>query len=52
MLPEIRMARVVDAIVSHRLKKLSCVAAAQALGMSERHFRRLQDVDEEEGRSG
>ena len=46
------MARVVDAIVSHRLKRLSCVAAAEALGMSERHFRRLRDVYEEEGADG
>ena len=46
------MARIVDAIVSHRLKKLSCVAAAEALGMSERHFQRLRDVYEEEGASG
>ena len=46
------MARIVDAIVSHRLKRLSCVAAAAALGMSERHFRRLRDVYEEEGAEG
>ena len=46
------MARIVDAIVSHRSKKLSCVAAAQVLGMSERHFRRLRDVYEAEGADG
>ena len=52
MLPEIRMARLVDAIVSHRLKKLSCVAAAEVLGMSERHFRRLRDVYDADGPAG
>lgn len=52
MLPEIRMARIVDAIVSHGLKRLSCVGAAELLGMSERHFRRLRDVYEESGPEG
>ena len=51
-MPEIRMTRIVEAIVSHRLKKLRCVAAAQVLGMSGRHFRRLRDVYEEEGAGG
>ena len=52
MLPEIRMARIVDAIASHRSRKLSCVDAALLLGISERHFRRLRDVYEAEGAEG
>ena len=42
MLAEVRMARIVEAIGRRRLGALSCVAAAQLLGMSERHFRRLR----------
>ncbi len=34
MLPEVRMARITDAIGLHRSKKLSCVEAAEMLGMS------------------
>jgi len=52
MLREIRMARIVDAIGRYRHGSLSCVDAAVALGMSERHFRRLRDVYEVEGAEG
>ncbi len=37
------MARIVEAIGRQRSGALSCVAAAQLLGISERHFRRLRD---------
>ena len=47
MLPEVRMARITDAIGLHQARKLSCVEAAELLGMSERHFRRLRDAYEE-----
>ena len=43
------MARVLDAIVSHRAGRLSCVEAGELLGLSERHFRRLRDAYEERG---
>lgn len=49
MLSEIRMARIVETIGRVRAKKLSCVEAAEVLGMSERHFRRLRDSYEEDG---
>jgi len=52
MLPEVRMARVTDAIGLHRSNKLSCVEAVEMLGMSERHFRRLRDAYEAEGAEG
>jgi transposase len=52
MLPEVRMARIIDAIGLHRKKRLSCVEAAELLGMSERHFRRLRDAYEERGAEG
>ena len=52
MLPEVRMARVTDAIGLQRKNKLSCVEAAELLGMSERHFRRLRDAYEERGAEG
>jgi helix-turn-helix protein len=52
MLPEVRMARVIDAIELHRKKRLSCVEAGALLGMSERHFRRLRDAYEERGAEG
>ena len=32
MLPEVRMARIIDAIGLHQARKLSCVAAAELLG--------------------
>lgn len=38
------MARIVDAIGRVREKRLSCVEAAELLGISERHFRRLRDA--------
>ena len=34
MLPEVRMARVLDAISLHRAGRLSCVEAAELLGLS------------------
>jgi hypothetical protein len=52
MLPEVRMARVLDAIVSHRARRLSCVGAGELLGLSERHFRRLRDAYEDRGEEG
>src|SRR3954464_6242119 len=52
MLPEVRMARIMDAIGLHQAKKLSCVEAAELLGMSERHFRRLRDAYEAHGAEG
>jgi transposase InsO family protein len=52
MLPEVRMARVLDAISSHRAGRLSCVEAGELLGLSERHFRRLRDAYEERGEEG
>src|SRR4051794_17553219 len=52
MLPEVRMARVIDAIELHRKRKLSCVEAGALLGMSERHFRRLRDAYEAHGAEG
>ncbi len=32
MLPEVRMARIIDAIGLHRSKELSCCEAAEVLG--------------------
>jgi hypothetical protein len=52
MLPEVRMARIIDAIGLHQARKLSCVEAAELLGMSERHFRRLRDAYEAQGAEG
>src|SRR4051812_40337468 len=52
MLPEVRMARIIDAIGLHQARKLSCVEAAELLGMSERHFRRLRDAYEAHGADG
>src|SRR5215213_6874519 len=52
MLPEVRMARGIDAIELHRKKKLSGVEAAELMGMSERHFRRLRDAYEAHGAEG
>src|SRR5271168_1792404 len=52
MLPEVRMARVLDAISSHRAGRLSCVEAGELLGLSERHFRRLRDAYEDRGEEG
>lgn len=44
MLPEVRMARIVEAIGRVRSNSPSCVEAADWLGISERHFRRLRDA--------
>ena len=52
MLPEVRMARVLSAIASHRAGRLSCVEAGELLGLSERHFRRLRDAYEDRGEEG
>jgi transposase len=52
MLPEVRMARIVEAIGRCRAKTLSCFDAAELLGISERHFRRLRDAYEEKGAEG
>ena len=49
MLPEVRTARIIDAIKLHRATKLNCCGAAEMLGLSERHFRRLRDADGAEG---
>jgi transposase len=52
MRAEVRMARIVEAIGRYRVGALSCVEAAEMLGMSERHFRRLRDQYEAEGAEG
>ena len=52
MLPEVRVARIVEAIGRYRDGRLSCLEAAELLGMSERHFRRLRDRYEGEGAEG
>ena len=52
MLPEVKMARVLDAIGLHHAGRLSCGEAAELLGLSERHFRRLRDAYEAEGVEG
>ena len=49
MLPEALMARVLDAISSHRAGRLSRVEAGELLGFSERLFRSLRDAFEERG---
>ena len=52
MLPEVRVARIVGAIGRYRAGRLSCGEAAELLGMSERHFRRLRDRYELDGAEG
>ncbi|ATQ70988.1 helix-turn-helix domain-containing protein (plasmid) [Methylosinus trichosporium OB3b] len=52
MLPKVRRARIVEANGRRRARTLSCVDAAELLGMSERHFRRLRDAYEEKGAEG
>lgn len=52
MLAEVRVARIVEAIGRWRSGTLSCMEAAEVLGMSERHFRRLRDRYEAEGAEG
>jgi len=49
---EVRMARIVEAIGLYKTGKVTCEAAAEWLGMSERHFRRLRDRYEAEGAEG
>ena len=49
MLPEVRVARVLDAITSHRAGRLSGVEAGELLGFRERRFRWLPDVFKERG---
>ena len=46
------MARVFDAINSHRAGRLSCAEAGELLGFNERHFRHLRDAFEERGEDG
>jgi ribosomal protein L20 len=46
------MARIVEAIVRYRRGELDCIEAAEVLGMSERHFRRLRDRYEGQGAEG
>jgi transposase len=43
------MARIVEAIGRYKAGAVSCVEAAELLGVSERHFRRLRDQYEEGG---
>jgi Helix-turn-helix domain len=46
------MARIVEAIGHYRTGKVTCADAAEWLGISERHFRRLRDRYEAEGAEG
>ena len=52
MRPEVRMSRYLDGLTRYRHGSLSCVEAAELLGISERHFRRLKDRYEAEGAEG
>ncbi len=52
MLAEVRVGRIVEAIGRWRRGALSCGKAAEVLGMSERHFRRLRDRYEAQGAEG
>jgi transposase len=52
MRPEVRMARYLEGLERHRGGHLSCLEAAEFLGISERHFRRLRDRYEAEGAEG
>ena len=52
MRPEVRMARYVEALVRWGQGHLTCIEAAELLGISERHFRRLRDVYEAKGAEG
>ena len=49
MWPEVRVARVLVAISSHRARRLSCVEAGELLGFSERYFLCLRVAFEERG---
>src|SRR3712207_8142303 len=46
------MPRIIDAIGLHQARKLRCVAAAELLGMSGGHFRRLRGAYEAHGAEG
>jgi transposase len=46
------MARYIDGLERDRAGRLSCGEAAELLGMSDRHFRRLRDRYEAEGAGG
>lgn len=46
------MARILDALSRWNAGSVSCVEAAELLGISERHFRRLRDRYEAEGAEG
>jgi transposase len=46
------VARIAEAIGRWRSGRLSCLEAAEVLGMSERHFRRLRDRYEADGAEG
>ena len=46
------MARYLEALSRYRAGAFSCVEAAEFLGLSERHFRRLRDCYEAEGAEG
>ena len=52
MQAEVRVARIVEAIGRWRSGALSCSEAAEVLGMSERHFRRLRDRYQAQGAEG
>ena len=52
MRPEVRMSRYLDGLERYRSGRLSCIEAAELLGLSERHFRRLRDRYEAEGAEG
>jgi transposase len=52
MRPEVRMARYVEALTRWGQGHLTCIEAAELLGISERHFRRLRDRYEADGAEG
>src|SRR6516162_1595877 len=52
MRPEVRMARYIEGLERYRAGRLSCEEAAELLGVSERHFRRLRDRYEADGAEG
>jgi hypothetical protein len=52
MRPEVRMARYIEGLERYRTGRLSCGEAAELLGISERHFRRLRERYEAEGAEG
>ena len=46
------MARYIEGLERYRAGRLSCEEAAELLGVSERHFRRLRDRYEADGAEG